>query len=143
MKILVLMAAMGKKEHIEVFGSDYDMPDGTCVRDYIHVLDLSDAHILALEFLRNGQGSGVFNLGNDRGYSVMEVIAAARNITDRDIPVRTGSRREGDPPVLIADSSLSRKTLVWKPRHEDLERFDPLMEVVERGCKERLYRITE
>jgi UDP-glucose 4-epimerase len=118
---LVLMAAMGKKEHIEVFGSDYDTPDGTCVRDYIHVLDLSDAHIVALDFLRNGQGSGVFNLGNDRGYSVMEIIAAARKITGKDIPVITGRRREGDPPVLIADSSLSRKTLGWRPRHEDME----------------------
>jgi len=117
---LVLLAALGKRRHAEVFGSDYDTPDGTCVRDYVHVMDLADAHLLALEYLLAGSESGVFNLGNGRGHSVLEVIEASRKVTGINIPVARSGRREGDPPVLVADSSRARETLRWRPRYEEL-----------------------
>lgn len=118
---LVLKVATGEREDIRIFGSDYPTPDGTCVRDYIHVNDLTKAHLLALaRLLRNG-GSGVYNLGNNTGYSVREVIEIARKVTGHPIPALEEARRPGDPAVLVADSSKARRELGWRPRYESLE----------------------
>jgi UDP-glucose 4-epimerase len=116
---LVIFAAMGRRPQIEVFGTDYPTPDGTCVRDYIHVDDLAEAHLLALENLRPGKGL-LYNLGTGRGYSVREVIRAVEQVTGRTVPVKEGSRRPGDPPVLVASSDKVRKELGWKPGYTDL-----------------------
>ena len=116
-----LKTASGTYPELQVFGTDYDTPDGTCIRDYIHVDDLASAHVLALESLLSGGDSGVFNCGYGRGYSVREVVAAAKKITGVDFPVVEAERREGDPPALVADSSLIQRKLGWKPRHDDLE----------------------
>ncbi len=118
---LILQAASGRREAISVFGRDHLTPDGTCVRDYVHVTDLCRAHLLALDWLRNGGGSRAFNLGNGCGFSVQEVIDCARSVTGRDIKVIDGPRREGDPARLVADSSLARRDLGWKPQYSDLE----------------------
>ncbi|MCP4130478.1 MAG: UDP-glucose 4-epimerase GalE [bacterium] len=118
---LVLDAAIGKRENIEVFGTDYNTPDGTGVRDYIHVTDLANAHILALEYLLNGGSSQVFNLGNGNGYSVKEVIDAARAITGKKITTVETDRREGDPGVLIAGAARAKELLGWKPEYGDIE----------------------
>jgi UDP-glucose 4-epimerase len=118
---LVLDAALGRREHLKIFGTDYDTSDGTCIRDYIHVSDLADAHLLALEYLRDGGQSNVFNLGNGNGFSVREVIAAARELTGCDIPCVESERRPGDPPVLIGSSDKIRKTLSWNPVFNELE----------------------
>ena len=115
---IVLQVALGQRDHVVVFGGDYPTPDGTCVRDYIHVLDLADAHLLALDGLDGG--SRAYNLGNGRGFSVLEVIEAARQITGRPIPVVMGERRPGDPAILIADSSKIKRELGWSPKHDDL-----------------------
>ena len=112
---LVLDAAIGRREHISIFGTDYDTPDGTCVRDYIHVTDLADAHILALENLIEGGESQLFNLGNGNGYSVLEVIESARKVTGIDIKTVNADRREGDPPKLIGSAEKAKKILGWKP----------------------------
>ena len=117
---LVLDAASGRRENVRIFGTDYDTPDGTCIRDYIHVSDLADAHIRALEYLRNGGGSDVFNLGNGNGFSVKEVIETARQVTGRDIPAVASDRRAGDPPVLVGSSEKIRKTLGWEPKYPAL-----------------------
>jgi UDP-arabinose 4-epimerase len=118
---LVLDAAAGIRPHITVFGDDYDTPDGTCIRDYIHVADLADAHLLALKSLENGAASTAFNLGNGQGFSVNQVISTARRVTDREIPVKTGARRAGDPPQLVGDASRAIAILGWKPRFAALE----------------------
>ena len=118
---LILQVASGRRPHIGVYGEDYATPDGTCVRDYIHVSDLCDAHLLALRQLLAGGGSARYNLGNGNGYSVREVIDAARRVTGHPIPVVMGPRREGDPPVLVADARLARATLGWQPRFGDLD----------------------
>ena len=118
---LILQVASGRRAHITVYGDDYATPDGTCVRDYIHVEDLCDAHLLALRRLLDGADSARYNLGNGNGYSVREVIEAVRRVTGHAIPVVTGARREGDPPVLVADASAARDTLGWRPRHADLD----------------------
>lgn len=118
---LVLAAAAGKRKNISVFGDDYNTPDGTCIRDYIHVNDLSQAHILGLEYLEEGRPSTVFNLGNGQGFSVLEIIAGCREITGRDIPVEMAPRRAGDPPALIGDAAKAREILGWRPRHASLE----------------------
>ncbi len=115
---LVLQVALGQRDHIDIFGDDYDTPDGTCVRDYIHVEDLARAHILALSAL--GQGSRTYNLGNGQGFSVQEVIQAARDITGHPIPARVVPRRPGDPAVLIAGSAAIRHDLGWEPRRPHL-----------------------
>jgi UDP-glucose 4-epimerase len=117
----ILDVALGKRAFIEIYGVDYDTPDGTCIRDYIHVSDLAQAHILALEALLNGSASQVYNLGNQRGFSVKEVVDVARAVTNHPIPVRESSRRQGDPPVLVASSERIKKELGWKPRHDDLK----------------------
>lgn len=118
---LVLQAASGRRPHVTVFGRDYDTPDGTCIRDYIHVTDLCQAHLLALKQLWQGGGSAAYNLGNGQGFSVREVIDAARAVTGREIPVVYGERREGDPARLVADSRLARQALGWSPEHAELE----------------------
>ncbi len=117
----VLSAASGRAAAVTVFGSDHDTPDGTCVRDYVHVNDLCDAHLLAMRSLRAGGGSAALNLGNGNGFSVREVIGAARAVTGRDIPVVTGARRAGDPACLVADAKRARRELGWSPRYERLE----------------------
>jgi UDP-glucose-4-epimerase GalE len=119
---LVLQVALGQREAITVFGTDYDTPDGTCIRDYIHVMDLADAHLLALEVLSEG-GSRVYNLGSGTGYSVMQVIETARRITGHPIPVQYGPRRAGDLAVLVADSTRIKRELGWQPAYDNLERI--------------------
>ena len=118
---LILQVASGRRPHITVYGEDYPTPDGTCIRDYIHVSDLCQAHLLALQQLLAGGGSARYNLGNGNGYSVREVIAAARRVSGHPIPVQTGPRRPGDPPVLVADARAARQALGWQPRHADLD----------------------
>jgi len=118
---LVLQAASGRRPAISVFGRDYDTPDGTCIRDYIHVSDLCEAHWLALQSLVNGGPSQRYNLGNGNGFSVQAVIDAARKVTGRNIPVVDAPRREGDPARLVADSRLAQEKIGWKPQHADLE----------------------
>ena len=115
---LVLQVALGRRERIEVYGADYPTRDGTCVRDYIHVLDLAQAHILALRALQDG--SRTYNLGNGQGYTVREVIDMARAVTGRPIPSVDSPRRPGDPAVLVAGSDKIRQELGWLPRHPDL-----------------------
>jgi len=120
---LVLDAALGRREAITVFGTDYDTPDGTCIRDYIHVGDLADAHVLALRHLqeRRQAVAEAFNLGNGSGYSVREVIATASRLTKRNIPMRTAARRAGDPAVLVSAAERAKTVLGWTQRHADLE----------------------
>lgn len=118
---LILQVASGRRPHITVYGDDYDTPDGTCIRDYIHVEDLCSAHLLALRQLLAGEGSARYNLGNGSGFSVREVIQAARRVTGHAIPVEMGERRAGDPPRLVADASQARARLGWNPRYADLD----------------------
>jgi UDP-glucose 4-epimerase len=118
---LVLLTAMGKRESISVFGTDYDTPDGTCIRDYIHVTDLAQAHILGLEHLLKGGSSEVFNLGNGQGFSIQQVIEAARVVTGRPIPVTLADRRPGDPPILVGSGEKAKRLLGWQPQYADLE----------------------
>ncbi|MDB4516168.1 UDP-glucose 4-epimerase GalE [Crocinitomicaceae bacterium] len=118
---LVLQVATGERESIKIFGTDYPTPDGTCLRDYIHVSDLTRAHLLALEALLNGSGNSTYNLGNSSGYSVKQIIDAARTITGHAIPAELATRRAGDPAVLIADSSRIRAELGWQPQYENIE----------------------
>ena len=115
---IVLQVALGKREKVTIFGDDYPTPDGTCVRDYIHVIDLAQAHILALQAL--DQGSRTYNLGNGRGFSIMELIETARDVTGHPIPVEFGPRRPGDPAILIASSDKIRQELGWEPRYPNL-----------------------
>ena len=120
---LVLQAASGRRGSISVFGNDYDTPDGTCIRDYIHVRDLCDAHLLALEYLMESDKSAEFNLGNGHGFSVQQVIDSARAVTGRDIKVDIEERREGDPAILVADANRARRELGWEPKLGDLEKI--------------------
>lgn len=118
---IVLEAALGKRPHISIFGDDYDTADGTCIRDYIHVSDLADAHVLAVDRLRSGADSSIYNLGNGQGFSVKEVIEIAREVTGREIPAVVEPRRAGDPAVLVASSERARKELGWNPSRNKLE----------------------
>lgn len=118
---LILQVPNGKRETISIYGTDYDTPDGTCIRDYIHVTDLAQAHILAVQYLNNGGESDIFNLGNGVGYSVREVIETARKVTGHPIPATETSRRAGDPARLVASSEKAKKILGWKPVHDSLE----------------------
>ena len=115
---LILQVALGKRESIEIFGTDYPTKDGTCVRDYIHVIDLAQAHILALEAL--DKGSRKYNLGNGKGYSIRDVIDMSQEITGKKIPTNIGQRRSGDPATLIASSETIRQELGWQPQYPDL-----------------------
>lgn len=118
---LILQVPNGKREYISVFGDDYDTLDGTCVRDYIHVNDLAKAHILAMNYLREGNESTIFNLGNGVGFTVKEVVETARKVTGHPIPMNIEPRRSGDPAKLIASSEKARKVLGWNPQYPDLE----------------------
>lgn len=120
---LILQAAAGRRPTITVFGRDYDTPDGTCIRDYIHVADLAQAHALALNYLLDGGPSTAFNLGNGQGFSVQEVIDTARRVTARDIAISEAPRRAGDPPRLVADASRARNLLYWQPRFASIEQI--------------------
>ena len=118
---LILQVPNGKREAISIYGTDYDTPDDTCIRDYIHVTDLAQAHILAVQYLENGGESDVFNLGNGVGYSVKEVIETARKVTGHAIPAVETERRAGDPARLVASSEKAKKILGWKPVHDSLD----------------------
>lgn len=118
---LILQVPLKKRESITVFGDDYQTPDGTCIRDYIHVIDLADAHIRAVNYLRDGGTSNIFNLGNGTGFSVKEMIEAARRSTGEEIKVAMGKRRVGDPAQLIASSAKAQQLLGWKPKYTKVE----------------------
>ncbi len=118
---LVLRAALGRGDPVEIYGGDYPTPDGTAIRDYIHVCDLADAHLRALDYLAVGGASGAVNLGTGSGCSVREVIAAVERIGGRPVPRRQAARRAGDPPELVADPGLARAQLGWQPRQSDLD----------------------
>ncbi|MGD8583140.1 MAG: UDP-glucose 4-epimerase GalE [Gammaproteobacteria bacterium] len=118
---LILQAASGRREDIKVFGTDYPTEDGTCVRDYIHINDLCEAHSLALKHMQSTGNSARYNLGNGRGFSVQQVIDTTHKVTGRDFKVTVDTRRPGDPAVLVADSTLAQQQLGWQPRHTDLE----------------------
>jgi UDP-glucose 4-epimerase len=117
---LVLLTALGLRESVSIFGTDYPTPDGTCIRDYIHVADLADAHVLGLKYLLQGGDSAVFNLGNGSGFSVKQVIETARVVTGKEIRVEECDRRPGDPPALVGSSDKARKILGWSPQYPDL-----------------------
>lgn len=118
---IVLQAALGKRDHITIFGDDYDTEDGTCVRDYVHVVDLVEAHILAMKYLTHGGESNTFNLGSSQGFSVKEIVETARKVTDKNIKAIIGERRAGDPSKLIASSDKARKILGWNPIRTNIE----------------------
>ena len=120
---LVLLTALGKRDSISIFGTDYPTPDGTCVRDYIHVTDLAEAHVLGLNYLLKGGDTTVFNLGNGNCFSVKEVIETARQITDREIKAVECPRRPGDPPALVGSSDRARSILGWNPQYADLNQI--------------------
>lgn len=126
---LILQVPNGKREAISIFGTDYPTKDGTCVRDYIHVTDLAQAHILAVKYLMEGNESDIFNLGNGIGFTVKEVIETAKEVTQKPIKAVEEGRRAGDPAVLIASSEKAKKVLGWKPEHADLH------EIIESACK--------
>ncbi len=117
----ILLAALGKRNGLSVFGSDYETPDGTCIRDYIHILDICSAHLSALDWMDERPGAHAFNLGNGTGFTTMEVIEAARAVTGVEIPYRIAPRRDGDAAVLVADSALAQALLGWTPRYSDIE----------------------
>ena len=118
---LILQVPLGQREAINIFGNDYPTKDGTCIRDYIHVTDLAQAHILAVDYLMKGNDSNIFNLGNGVGFTVNEVIETARKVTGHPIPAVMAERRAGDPAQLIASSEKAKTILGWKPEHADLE----------------------
>lgn len=118
---LILQAASGRREHIQVFGRDYDTPDGTCIRDYIHIVDLCSAHLAALEYLNEGGDSDRFNLGNGSGFSVQQVIDAVQEVSGKQVSVINGPRREGDPARLVADAARAKKILSWQPSFTELK----------------------
>ncbi|MCZ8535429.1 UDP-glucose 4-epimerase GalE [Psychrobacillus psychrodurans] len=120
---IILETALGKRPHITIFGNDYDTPDGTCIRDYIHIEDLIHAHLLALDYLDNGGKSDIFNLGSNQGFSVKEMIETARNVTGKEIPVKSGKRRAGDPSILIASSEKAATILNWRPTRTSIEKI--------------------
>jgi len=120
---VVLQVALGQREAISVFGDDYETPDGTCIRDYIHVEDLIDAHLLALKYLQTGGESNVFNLGSSQGFSVNEIIEAAREVTGHSIPAIVAERRAGDPSTLIASSAKAKEVLGWEPKRNSIQQI--------------------
>lgn len=120
---LVLATALGQRKEITVFGTDYDTADGTCIRDYIHVNDLAQAHVLAMKYLKEGGNSIAFNLGSGRGFSVKEIIETAKRVTGIDFPVSYGSRRAGDPSVLVASSDLIKRLVGWNPQYSNVDKI--------------------
>lgn len=117
---IILETALGQREQVAIFGEDYDTPDGTCIRDYIHVVDLIEAHILALEYLKAGNPSSIFNLGSSVGFSVKEILQTARQVTGKEIPAKIEARRMGDPSNLIASSEKAKTVLGWNPKQTDV-----------------------
>jgi len=120
---LILLAALGKRDAIKIFGTDYSTRDGTCIRDYIHVTDLAQAHVLGLEYLLAGGASEIFNLGNGNGFTVREMIATAKAVTEKDFTVEEAERRPGDPPMLVGSSEKARQILNWQPQYSDLKQI--------------------
>lgn len=120
---IILQAALGQRSHITIFGEDYDTPDGTCIRDYVHVKDLIQAHLLALDYLKHGGESDIFNLGSNQGFSVKEMIDTAREVTGKEIPAKSGVRRAGDPSTLIASSEKAKRVLGWEPARTSIEKI--------------------
>ena len=120
---LILQTALGIRDSIAIFGTDYPTPDGTCIRDYIHVTDLATAHVLGLEYLLQGNNSNIFNLGNGGGFSVKEVIEAAREVTGKEIAVVERDRRPGDPPALVGSSEKAQKILGWRSQYADIHKI--------------------
>lgn len=120
---IVLQVAMGKKDKLQIFGDDYNTPDGTNIRDYVHPLDLADAHILAVDYLKAGNPSTAFNLGSSTGFSNREILEAARKVTNKEIPAEIAPRRGGDPDVLVASSIKAREVLGWKPQFDDISKI--------------------
>ncbi|WP_314579022.1 UDP-glucose 4-epimerase GalE [Enterococcus gilvus] len=118
---IILQVALGQRDHLTIFGEDYDTPDGTCIRDYVQVEDLAAAHILALEYLNAGNPSNFFNLGSNNGYSVKEMLDAAREVTGKEIAAEVGPRRAGDPSRLVASSEKVKETLGWNPEYTDIK----------------------
>ncbi|MBP2098590.1 UDP-glucose 4-epimerase GalE [Enterococcus rivorum] len=120
---IILQVALGQREYLGIFGEDYDTPDGTCIRDYVQVEDLISAHILALEYLKNGGQSDVFNLGSNNGYSVKEMLEAAREVTGKEILAKIMPRRAGDPSRLVASSEKAQTILAWKPQYTEIKKI--------------------
>ncbi|KRM69911.1 UDP-glucose 4-epimerase [Apilactobacillus ozensis DSM 23829 = JCM 17196] len=120
---IVLQVAEGKRDKLQIYGTNYDTNDGTNIRDYVHVVDLADAHVLAMQYLLNGGKSDVFNLGSSHGFSNMEILDAARKVTNKGIPAEFAARRPGDPATLIADSTKARTVLNWQPKYENVEKI--------------------
>lgn len=117
---IVLQTALGKRDGLTIFGNDYDTPDGTCIRDYIHVVDLIKAHLCALNYLNDDGENHIFNLGNHQGFSVRQIVEAAQQVTGKEIPTKIGARRLGDPPQLVASSHKAQTILGWKPTYTDI-----------------------
>ena len=120
---IVLQVAMGKRDKLQIFGDDYNTPDGTNIRDYVHPLDLADAHILAVDYLKAGNPSTAFNLGSSTGFSNREILEAARKVTNKEIPAEIAPRRGGDPDVLVASSTKAREVLGWKHQFDDISKI--------------------
>lgn len=120
---IVLQVAMGKRDKLQIFGDDYNTPDGTNIRDYVHPLDLADAQILAVDYLKAGNPSTAFNLGSSTGFSNREILEAARKVTNKEIPAEIAPRRGGDPDVLVASSTKAREVLGWKPQFDDISKI--------------------
>lgn len=120
---IVLQVAMGKRDKLQIFGDDYNTPDDTNIRDYVHPLDLADAHILAVDYLKAGNPSTAFNLGSSTGFSNREILEAARKVTNKEIPAEIAPRRGGDPDVLVASSTKAREVLGWKPQFDDISKI--------------------
>ncbi len=120
---IILQVALGQREELKIFGDDYPTADGTCIRDYVHVEDLIAAHILALEYLKAGNESNFFNLGSNNGYSVKEMLAAAREVTGKEIPAVIAPRRAGDPSTLVASSEKAKSILGWQPKYNDVKKI--------------------
>lgn len=120
---IVLQVAMGKRDKLQIFGDDYNTPDGTNIRDYVHPLDLADAHILAVDYLKAGNPSTAFNLGSSTGFSNREILEAARKVTNKEIPAEIAPRHGGDPDVLVASSTKAREVLGWKPQFDDISKI--------------------
>lgn len=118
---IILQTALGQRTEITIFGEDYDTPDGTCIRDYVHVVDLSDAHVKALEYLKKTNESNIFNLGSSEGFSVKEMVEVAREVTGKEIPARIGERRAGDPAVLVASPEKAKNILGWAPQYTNVK----------------------
>lgn len=120
---IILQVALGQRKELKIFGDDYPTPDGTCIRDYVHVEDLIAAHILALEYLKKGNESNFFNLGSNNGYSVKEMLAAAREVTGKEIPAVIAPKRAGDPSTLVASSEKAKSILGWQPKYNDVKKI--------------------